>query len=635
MANNLEMNLLLHDKFSNTMKKAQESTAQLEKHLEKINTFGQDLMTKVGLGFGFFKIAEFAKKSMDEYTNLRKEEAKLEQFLKNQNAFSKERVSILKQQREEYEKMGISAYKTAAAQKLIFEKYGGANNAFESKLLQSSIDYAGFRKNQGTEIDPASAIEELTSVANKYATKGMLKSGASGLSQNDITKLNKQAEVITDQNSRVLLFLDMVSKRYKDVYDKSDSQDPIDKFDDAMDQFSKKVGEFTTYFVEFLTPKLVKVVEFMDKLLSEHSESIKKHIGIIYETFKAIAEFFIVKNVAMVMKKGIASFTEFFNSFKGGADKMLKSEMIINANNVIVNGAVGGPGGVAGAAGGTRGKGGRMGSMLGSAAIPMMMAGMGLGVVSSSMQDGKGKTALDYTSGALYGAGMGASVGMGAGPLGAAIGAAIGGVVGLGMTYWKRTTDAVEKIQQKVVADPFDVLGEKYLDNIAKAQTQFKGKELTKELKDITDRHKFDILKEGWIGSKEYSGNIAYSEKMYKGLLTQMEISEETANKLGIEGMKWIKAEHAKTNQAYNLLANKYLLKNPGLNDPNTGLTGEGATNVTGIQPKQIIINIHDGLINNMVNTFENMQMAADEIERVVTQSILNGINGAQLLMPK
>ena len=71
-----------------------------------------------------------------------------------------------------------------------------------------------------------------------------------------------------------------------------------------------------------------------------------------------------------------------------------------------------------------------------------------------------------------------------------------------------------------------------------------------------------------------------------------------------------------------------------GLEKPNAGLVGMGAATVKGIEPKQIILNFNGKFIE-LNNTYKNTQESASDIERTVTQSVLNGINAGEMLMPR
>lgn len=70
-----------------------------------------------------------------------------------------------------------------------------------------------------------------------------------------------------------------------------------------------------------------------------------------------------------------------------------------------------------------------------------------------------------------------------------------------------------------------------------------------------------------------------------------------------------------------------------GTESPKFGAeNGVAGSTVKGVQPKQIIINIHDGLINHLTNTFTSVKESAAEIERIVEQAIINGIHAGETL---
>ena len=536
MDKNLWLSLGIKDeKFHHAIEKAHHATEKLNEKLEHINEIGKELFTVMAGGFALFKGFEFIKEAYDEVVKVAQVQASINNLLKNQGTYTDEITDKLKEQREEYEKIGITAEKTALAQRAFYQKFEGANFAFEEMAVNTAVNMSAV-----TGASQEASMDKITLAIGKGLNGPISQRAAKsmGLNYNEIGELNKTLTKWKEndtlgtkdhRNEIAVMITEALEKHYKAEYKTMHDLDPFAKFKDALVMLTPKVGELAGVFATKLAPDLLRFVDYLKDLIDNHLEGLKHTIGTIYEGLKEIAEYFALKTAITSIKKGFEFLTSIFGG-EHGASGLLKN-MVVNATTVIVNGAIG------------------------SAAT---------------------------TTESIVASEVGAQAT--AGELGAAGVAGIAGTVG--------TLMLLSSLLKSGRSD-------NYTNN---------NGETTKEQNERWEA----IIKE----DKEKNNYIKEE--------TNTDILENTLDdliKMGgiigdwpLEMFKIIEDEKAKKAKAG-------LKETP---DPGMKKGGETGTSVTGQQPKQIIININDGLINNMRNTFNSVKEGVEDIERTITQAIIN-----------
>lgn len=627
----LNMDLVLNDKFSEVMKKAAEQTQRMEKHLEKIQGFSSNIMTSIGVGLGFYKIVEYAKEALDQYTKVNQENVKIKDLLQNQKNYSEEKLKILKEQRVQYEQIGISAEKIASAQRAIYERYGKSNSTFEASVLKAAVNYGTV---EGT--DPQAAVGAIQQAAGRYGLTGRLRAGAVGFNSSEIEELNKKAKAVTSINERTIILMTAINKKYEGLAEDVRKENPLYPLQKAMALLTPEVGKLVGVLANYVAPKIAAFADKLRDLITNHLENFKEKVKAVADIFKGIIEFFVVRKMALLFTAGISELVTGFKVLKNSVYELSSS---IQMNKIAAEGNRFPEGTAAhewwnNKYGNAASTGSVFSSMLGRGSGIMMMAGAGLGMVSDRMQPGGAQTATDYASGMLSGAGSGAMLGSVFPGLGSAIGAAIGGVIGAGLVYWRRTADATDKLAYGT--DKSDQ--EKKLDEFSTLVFK-KGADKNKLENDLIQNNLKQFLAPS-IGSIP----IDYANKSKIGLagLNSLGLNKDQELELAknIEEQKFILAamnnKDPKLRLGFTEARNKYISEFGGGSDTgqsNSGQSGKGSvSNVTGIQPKIININIHDGLINHQNINAANVTESAAQIEKIVTAAILNGINAAELL---
>lgn len=600
------------EQFSSAIRYAEEQTERLEARLEHIGEIGKEIGGIFAASLAVFKGYEYVKEALGEFVKVKQSQIEMNQLLKNQKNYSEEYIESLKKQREEYEKIGISADKTAAAQQAIINKFGKANAPFEEKMLKTVNNMTALGSS------PEEAANEISKATLMAMRTGRIRGGSLGI--DEINKFNgmhlkgSSPELIAEK------IQDIYAKHFEGMYKQVHEADPFWKVKDAIVGLTPKVGSLANTIAQNLSPKLVAFVTYIDDLFKNHLPQIKSALMTLYETLKTIAEYFIASKIKETLIGGIEGIHKFIKIFKeSDTEGILKKNMIINAQNVVLNSGVAeGTGGIGGGIGG----GGSSKWVRGvSAFAPLgIMGGLALHNASQNVKGASGTT-MDVVGSAMGGGFFGAEIGSAILPgIGTAIGAALGGLLGGGLAYWRRTAEATEKTaqiektpEQKNI-DQFNTLFYKAENDKQRRQTEMdlinKNLEVFRQGPTVYGKQITDLGL-----TKQQLLEVALNPEMKTAMLADM---QNTDQKLALTLVQAYKKEHN---------------SNSGIS-PNSGLgsmSSESAT-VHGVQPKIINIIINDGIKTTITQHNQGIAESAEEMERVITQAILDGLEAAEKL---
>lgn len=642
--------------FKKAMNEAMGLTDGLENKLLKLGE-------AFGLGFGVYKLIDFIKEATNETTKIAQEEGKIEILLKNQNSYHKEKIDFLKQQQAIYQNIGISALETAKAERLILERFPNANNAFVAQMLRESANFGAVQ-----DISTAEAAQRIEQLSTLYAKTGKIPVRGTKFNAEESVALTKYGKTHHNINDLTMHFNNMLDKMYAREAQKKHDEDPFHAYKDAIIKLTPVIGKLGQALGNEFAPKLGEAINGITHWLKAdgNMESVVKSTKIIANDLIKLAEFFVAKKLVTSLKAGFSYFKNIFKEVESNGTNITKPNMVLYANNVeLVNGGLGGGKSGSSAIPGVT-SGNKFSSILSKLAGPMIFAGMGLEMASEHMSGGALKTGTEYGSSILQGAGFGAMLGSAIAPgVGTAIGTTIGGVLGAIEKYSERTAYETER-----TADNIYRLGNTPGENqanfnarnqaleSAKNAFPFFGGQKTLTTAQANNLEKFragqaqgiGFVKYGEISHMEHWGMDAHTHKVIDRAATETdsELNSRTMKTLNLTAAKYAELmsntpllneikrleedEKLDPYKAYNKAVASDAFAKPGTGGANSGQKGSNeATKVKGMESKQIIFNFNKDFIN-FTGTFQNVTEGAQEIVDIVTNAVLQGLQGAELM---
>ena len=516
--------------------------------------------------FAMYKTFEFGKESLEYHVKLEQANVRIAQALKNQNAYSEQRLSILKKQRDE---MARSTFqdpeKIAEAQALVAMKFGTQTLEMQ-RMMTLGIVNTAVQGHQSIEV----AARQTMAFAKSYLfSKGGGQAGLArshmpvGGAEEELIKWSKEHPLASYQQ-KLEKYMDAVNKSFAKFAEETAKVDPMAALRLEINLLKDAFGEVVEVLVRMVTPTLLTIVRAITDFIKNditRAKNLMKDvvIGLLeiwaFTKLKKLTQA-ITPTVTPMMTVNAANVTVVAANMLGGG-AYGRNNIGFGKSGAAAAGAeataIGG-----GAAAGA-GFFARMGGMI-SKALPALGTGLMVSGIGNIISDLVFKSDKNKKSGGNWAdvagfATTGAMLGSIIPGIGTAIGALAGTLVGFGEKVWKS----------------------------------------------------WDELNNIWSTS-----GVGFFTKIKNSLyeLFGFEFGDKKEKEAKLEG----------GDKSKDLLG--------------TGLKGTPASStVHGSQQKVITININDGLINHLTNNFHGgTKEVAKQVENQVTQAVLNGLEGAQLM---
>ncbi len=545
------------EKFKEGIHEASHMTDELG---EKLKMLGE----AIGIAFAFTETIEFMKDAYKEVVELHKEMIGINLLLQQNGKYNDENLSKLKEQREEYEKIGISAAETAKIQEAVLTKFPKGEIGGITNVTERIMDYAAL-----TNKAPEEAANSLIKAMSRYATTGTIRE-LQGISQPDIAKLTDYGagEHTAEQRDQYLL---EILDKYKEFAQKLRESDPLYEYNSAILKLKETTGDLVIDLVKEFIPEIKAATLYLNDIIKNHLPEIKEYIIKTAYALKDIAEILIAYKIGSMLI-----------NFSQGLIAATKTITELLTLSEVAEGSVMAQG--IGAAVATA-----------IAANPIGVALLTIGGLIGGIAIGVDYIAYKNKQTEAYNAGVDLN-NEAARRLNPAISEVSAGKANSGSTNPNRTLAA---FQEGMLGTEFGDILQQRIEN-KDINSKFLKEHISQFVTDLRD------------------------DKIWETLFTKSGAEGEGLNKV-----------IALFNDEFTKLYKQFGKNEKGLKAGNTlGVEGSkvSESKVTS-QSKQIIINIKE-LVHDfkIINESGNLKESAAEIERIVTEAILNGLQAGQQL---
>lgn len=603
--NNLEMNLNLHDNFTRVMNKAKEATEQMEKHLERANEFSKTLIESFGAGLAIFEGFNFVKEGLSEFRKINIETAVLTNELKNQGKYSKELVDNLKEGREELAKLGF--YKegeTLRFQELMMKQFPNSNEEYRKLYTETAANLA----NGGSLQEGQEKLNHLIAPRIDMKTGGIKENYRALFKEMGLggfEKLLPEIENAYKKGHDTRAELTEILSRLPDLKNNARiraENDPELKAKILMEKFGETLGHLTNDVENAFLPDIEKAVEWLDDMVKNHFQQIKNIAIDIVHGLKFVAEIMAGKFIYNT----ISGFITGIGSLSKGIIELLGLNTLEKESE------------------------GQVVTGLNLLAASAERAAISLDLIGGNPSEGHlPKTGLPSGGSSLAGIIATSALVLQAAVISGAITLLVGQIGEhygwFGKKYAGNNRSALEAIGLgKNRNSPEELLyqyGAGGLSHIPELQNLKLGdkdhRHSEEEKKGILTIQKAAQVWGGYNRLKfDENGNISNSEPI-SGLFKNL---KETFDMKEFEGFKKAIKENTKMHSG----------DKPKTGDKPSG--GVMESTVKGQQTKIINLNFNRDFIK-LDNTYNNVTESAADIEHIITQAIIDGVNAAELLL--